>query len=151
MPTWRPFLALLGVLPTVLVLAVAAPADAARWVGRAYSASGDAPKIILRGRSLLGDDGAAYFAGRFRCIGACLARRGSATIAWWNDTDDFGHQAVEIALPDGSTCTSNAIFDSAFEELPPAVGTEVIVHYECEDPEGYDVLDSGTVDVTRVR
>ena len=138
-------------VPALLVEAVAVPAHADKWVGHAFSASGDAPKIVLRGRTLLGDDGAAYFAGRYRCIGACLARRGSATIAWWNDADDFGHQAVEITLPDGSTCTSNAIFDSAFDELPPAVGTEVQVGYECDDPEGYDVLDTGTVDVTRRR
>jgi len=35
--------------------------------------------------------------------------------------------------------------------LPPAVGTEVQVDYECDDLEGYTILDSGTVDVTRRR
>ena len=147
----RLVLVLFTVVPALLVEAVAVPAHADKWVGRAYSASGDAPKIVLRGRTILGDDGAAYFAGRFRCIGSCLAHRGSATVAWWNDADDFGHQDVQITLPDGSTCTSNAIFDSAFYELPPAVGTEVQVDYECDDPEGYTILDSGTVDVTRRR
>ena len=69
----RLVLVLFTVVPALLVEAVAVPAHADKWVGRAYSASGDAPKIVLRGRTILGDDGAAYFAGRFRCIGSCLA------------------------------------------------------------------------------
>ena len=54
-------LVLFTVVPALLVEAVAVPAHADKWVGRAYSASGDAPKIVLRGRNILGDDGAAYF------------------------------------------------------------------------------------------
>lgn len=138
-----------SILGLAIGVAFVGPAHAEKWVGHAYSDSGDAPKIVLRGRTSFADDGTVYLTGRYRCIGACLAHRGSVNVAWWNDADGFGHQEVEVDLPGDIWCQSSALFDSAFETLPPSVGTEVTVSYDCDD--GVSEVDSGTVDVTRVR
>ncbi len=135
-----------------VVAAVPIAAHAEKWVGFAVSDNGPALKIIVRGPAVLNSDGNFQLTGRFRCIGAsCLGHTGVADAVFYNDASTgLGHETVELSLPNGTTCTSDADLDGAFEALPPAIGTELKVDYECDDASG-NVVDTGSVDITRRR
>jgi hypothetical protein len=135
-----------------LVTAVPAAAHAEKWVGFAYSDNGPTLKIVVRGKGSVNADGSFHLAGRFRCIGSgCLGHTGVADVLFFNDASTgLGHETMTLSLRGGITCTSDEDLDDAFATLPPSVGTELIVDYECDDATG-DVADTGTADITRRR
>ena len=135
-----------------LVVAFPIVARAEKWVGFAVSDNGPTLRIIVRGPGALNTDGSFQLTGRYRCIGAsCLGHTGVADVLFFNDSDTgLGHETVELSLPNGITCTSDADLNGTFDTLPPAIGTELQVDYECDDDNG-DVVDTGTVDIARRR
>jgi hypothetical protein len=134
----------------VVVMAIAGPAYAEKWVGVAASDNGPTPKVIIQGPATIAADGSVTLTGRYRCVGHCLAHRGTVSATLSNTAAGVGHETVEINLPHGVTCTSDADLAGPFDALPPPVGTEISVYYECDDDFG-DVVDTGNVDITRRR
>jgi len=136
-----------------VVVAVPVAAHAERWVGVAHSANGPTLKVILRGPAVVNADGTFKFTGRYRCIGAsCLAQTGVADALFFNDDANtgLGHETVVLSLTNGVVCASDEYLDGEFEGFPPPVGTELTVDYLCDDANG-DVVDTGSVDITRRR
>ncbi len=139
---------LLGI---AMAVALVAPARAERWTGFAYSSNGGTIRVVIRGPATLNADGSVQLVGIFRCFGRCIAHRGTASALFWNEADTgLGHETVEIGLPNGVACVSNAELNDAFHALPPFIGTEMTVPYACGDASG-NIVDTGTVDLVRRR
>jgi hypothetical protein len=138
------------VAPAVVVAGLAGFAHAEKWIGVANSDNGPTPRIVIKGPVTTEADGSVTLAGHYRCIGQCVAHRGTVSANLSNTADGVGHETVEIDLPNGIVCTSDADLEGAFDALPPTVGTALPVDYECDDANG-DVVDTGTMDVTRRR